>query len=187
MLVRGSTGTPARRSSAVLGIVRTHNGVIAVDSGERGGTTFTILLPVVTVLPTQSDGPETDVPWRATGKVLVVDDERSVCETAAGMLEHLGFETVEAHSGPDAIATFERLHSEIRLVLLDHAMPEMTGAETLKHLRGINPDVPVIITSGYNEPEIGMSTNEPRAAGFIKKPYRLARFSEELRAALDAH
>ena len=168
--------------AAVLGIVRTHHGLIAVDS-EAPGITFTTLLPSVSGQPVANDRQKETTAWQATGKVLVVDDERSVCQTAAAMLQRLGFDTVETFSGPEAIECFERLHAELRFVFLDHAMPGMNGTETFLRLRELDPEVPVIITSGYSEPEV-QSDDQPRPAGFVKKPYRLARLGEELRAVL---
>ena len=172
--------------ASVLGIVRSHQGVIAVDSGEESGTTFTTLLPAVNGEPIRDDQPQVDSAWQATGKVLVVDDDQAVCAAASAMLRHLGFETIEAFRGRQAIDLFEQYHSEIRFVLLDHAMPEMNGAETLFRLRGINPKVPVIITSGYSEPEITMSSDEAQPVAFIQKLYRLDRFSKAVRAVLNA-
>jgi PAS domain S-box-containing protein len=172
--------------AVVLGIVRSHQGVIAVDSDEESGTTFTTLLPAVNAETSRDDQPQVDSDWQVTGKVLVVDDDSAVCTTACAMLKHLGFETIEALGGREAVDMFERLHSEIRFVLLDHAMREMNGAETLLRLREINPDVPVIITSGYSETEIAMSSVEARPAGFLQKPYRLAHFREILRTTLNA-
>ncbi len=172
--------------AAVLGIMRSHQGVIAVDGGSECGSTFTTLLPSVPGASMASAASTADSRWRGQGKVLVVDDEQSVCETAAAMLRHLGFETVEAFSGPEAVGLFEQLQSEIRFVLLDYAMPEMNGAETLRRIRRIRPDVPVMMTSGYSEQEATMSSDEARPAGFIEKPYRLDRLSQALRAAIDA-
>ena len=172
--------------ASVLGIVRSHQGVIAVDSGEESGTTFTTLLPAVNGEPIRDDQPQVDSAWQVTGKVLVVDDDQAVCAAASAMLQHLGFDTIEAFRGREAIDLFEQLHSEIRFVLLDHAMPEMNGAETLFRLREINPKVPVIITSGYSEPEIAMSSNEAHPVAFIQKPYRLDRFTKAVRAVLNA-
>jgi len=172
--------------AVVLGIVRSHQGMIAVDRGEESGTTFTTLLPAVDSALLEDDNPRVDSAWNATGKVLVVDDESTVCAAASAMLQHLGFETIEAFRGRQAIDLFARLHHEIRFVLLDHAMPEMSGAETFLHLREIAPKVPVILTSGYSEPEIAISSPEARPAGFIKKPYRLNALKETLRAALTA-
>ncbi len=172
--------------AVVLGIVRSHQGVIAVDSDLGSGTTFTILLPAVNRESTEDNQPKVDSAWNATGKVLVVDDDRGVCTTASAMLQHLGFETIETFRGREAIDVFKKNHDEIRFVLLDHAMPEMNGTQTMRGLREISPEVTIIITSGYSETEIAMSADETKPAGFLQKPYRLDRLRETLRTTLEA-
>ncbi len=171
--------------AVVLGIVRSHQGVIAVDSDLGSGTTFTILLPAVSGESIEDHQPKVDSAWNVTGKVLVVDDERGVC-AAAAMLQHLGFETIEAFGGREAIDVFEKNHDEIRFVLLDHAMPEMNGTQTMRRLREISPEVTIIISSGYSETEIAMSADETKPAAFLQKPYRLDGLRETLRTTLEA-
>ncbi len=170
--------------AAVLGIVRSHRGVIAVDGSLGSGATFTTLLPLATEEAIVRDQPQCSSDWRAYGKALVVDDERAVCETAAFMLESLGFKAILAFSGSEAVGIFERLRAEIRVVLLDHAMPGMNGIETLCRMKEICPDIAVIITSGYGEPEISTLSDATGRTRFLRKPYRMSHLRETLRAAL---
>ena len=81
------------------------------------------LLPTVNAEPSGDDQPQVDSDWQVSGKVLVVDDDGAVCTTACAMLKHLGFETIEALGGREAIDLFERLHSRdsIRAVGPRHA------------------------------------------------------------------
>jgi len=172
--------------SAVLGIVRGHHGAITVKSKEGEGTTFRVLLP-----PSE-DAPHADIKsedesieWCPTGTVLVVDDEISVREAAVSMLEEVGFKTLEACDGEEAVDIYRRQCDEISLVLLDVTMPKLDGVECFRQLRDINADVRVILSSGYNEKDATQSFAEDDLAGFVQKPYRMETLIAHLRQVLE--
>jgi CheY-like chemotaxis protein len=105
--------------------------------------------------------------------VLVVDDEDAIRSIAEESLQNLGFETIACCDGLEAIEVFERRRREIRLVLLDLVMPKLDGTQTLKRLLEIDPDVRVILSSGYPG-ETGVGRDLPEGAvAFLGKPYRL--------------
>lgn len=170
--------------AAVLGIVASHQGVIAVDDREGGGAVFTTLLPLVDRAYAAEDLATDESAWRGSGKVLVVDDEHDVRATAACLLRHMGFETVEASGGREAVELFEQQHAEIRAVLMDHVMPGMDGAEASRRLREIDASTPVVITSGYGRPKVEGPDEGGNVVGYIRKPYRQERLGQGLRAAL---
>jgi CheY-like chemotaxis protein len=158
--------------AAVLGIVRGHRGAIKVASDPGHGSTFTVLLPV-------SDEPAQDRPAAARaavqpgrGKILVVDDEDLVRDVAEATLTRSGFEVLIAGDGLRALAIVRRQGHELAAVVLDLTMPHMNGEETFHELRRLFPDLPVILTSGYNEPDATGRFAAPGPAGFLKKPYR---------------
>jgi PAS domain S-box-containing protein len=161
--------------AAVLGIVRGHAGSIDVQSRLGEGTTIRVLYPVADgavtapqALPTSAD----EARRAGVGTVLVVDDEHAVRTLARRTLERAGFEVVTAENGAEALEVFGEHHDKIVGVLLDLTMPVMGGAETFRRLRAIDPDVRVVLSSGYNEQEASEHFGQGRLVGFVQKPYR---------------
>jgi len=172
--------------SAVLGIVRGHKGAIKVCSEQGKGTTLRLLFPVIegeggarVSLPEQAD-----TLWRATGTVLVVDDEPAVLSTAIMMLSRLGFETLTASDGQDGIDVFRQHQHEIVAVLLDMTMPGLDGAACFRELRRIDADVAIVLMSGYSEREVTRGFAGQGLAGFIQKPFLPAALAEVMRLAI---
>jgi len=171
--------------SAVLGIVRGHRGVLHVYSELDRGTTFKVLFPAI-------QGKRSSVPqpsakpgeWKGTGTVLLVDDEESVRSLGTRMLERIGFQTLVATNGQEALELYRVRGEDISLVLLDLTMPRMDGEEAFRQLRRINPEVRVVMTSGYTEMEVEPRFAGKRLYGFLQKPYTLDALTACLRDAL---
>jgi two-component system cell cycle sensor histidine kinase/response regulator CckA len=157
--------------AAVSGIVRGHQGSIAVSSARGKGTCFTLLFPA------EEHGVTT--PKVATRKdtqlhhavVLVVDDDRSVREVAKRALESQGYTVLLADSGLAAIDVFRRHAAEIAVVILDLSMPKMGGDAALPELKRMRPEVRVVVSSGYAVDETMKFFRGERVSGFIQKPY----------------
>ncbi len=168
--------------SAMLGILRGHHAGIKIYSEPGRGTTFQLFFPASETPLAQDAGPQPERETLLQGLVLVVDDEPVILETAAAALRHMGFTVLSARDGVEGLEIFRAHSSEIRLVLLDLTMPRMDGRETFQALRQIRPDLPVILSSGYNEQESAQGFLGQGLAGFIQKPYSL----KELRAVITA-
>ena len=169
--------------AAVLGIVRGHKGAIKVYSEVDKGTSFKILLP--------ASGKSADLPIPVTntednqwsGTVLLVDDEETVRGVGTEMLKELGFTAITACDGQEAIEIF-RSNSNVAFVILDLTMPHVDGVQCFRELRQINPEVKVIMSSGFNEQEVTQKFVGKGLAGFIQKPYKLTVLREAIRAII---
>jgi len=175
--------------SAILGIVRGHNGAIKVYSEVGKGTTFKVLFPMTAALASP-DAPAISAAdnslWTGQGMILVVDDEAGLRETASLMLEDIGFQVMVACDGVEAVEIFSRLHATIDAVLLDMTMPKMDGKTAFREMRRIDPDTKVILSSGYNEQEATSHFAGKGLAGFIQKPYRLEALRKKLQGIFSA-
>ncbi len=170
--------------AAVLGIVRKHRGAIKVASERGKGTTFSILFPAVAASAARPEAEAQPPAWRGTGTILLVDDEEPVRNVAAQMLEHCGFHPLIASDGREAIDLFRQHQAEIAGVLLDLTMPHMDGEQTFRELRRLQPDLRVILSSGYSDSEVMQRfANEP-LAGALEKPYQLQALCAKLREVL---
>jgi len=155
--------------AAVLGIVRGHAGAIKVYSSPGRGTTFKVFFPASSQEALELVKPKPK--YKGTGLVLVVDDDPGVRSAARRMLQFFGFDVIEAENGRIGAALFEKRAAEVTLVLLDMTMPEMGGEETFREIRRVRDDVPVILSSGYNEIEATRRFTSKGLAGFLQKPF----------------
>jgi len=125
--------------------------------------------------------------WQGSGLVLVVDDEAPVLRFASGLLAVLGFDVVAATDGDLALEVFRRYREQILLVLLDLTIPGMDAYSLLAVLARDAPDIPVVLSSGYDAADQQTRWTDPPVAGFLAKPYRLEEIRAILHSALAAH
>lgn len=124
--------------------------------------------------------------WRSTGLVMVVDDEPTVRDVAAELLEVMGLTPHTCEDGESALAYFKQHAAEVRLVLLDARMPGMDGEATLREMQKLRRDVRVVLSSGLTDPGAAGQFAEGELAGFLHKPFELDDFADAVRAALES-
>jgi len=170
--------------SAVLGIVRGHRGTLTLASEPGVGTSFAVLLPVSKAAP-PAESPVAVRPAARTGAgtILVVDDEPAVRLLAQRVLERYGYQVLTAENGKVALDVVE-CHPEIRAVVLDLAMPVMSGDTAARLLRDSRPRLPLILSSGYSESEATDRFGEDLLSGFLQKPYTAQRLAEKIAEVL---
>ncbi len=184
--------------AAVLGIVRGHQGGLRVTSTPGKGTVFQLLFPLAlateepAALREGADG-AAEAPVKIPAEVaaggqdrvvLVIDDEQPVREAVTDILELEEVPVICAADGAQGVALYRQYAARISLVLLDLSMPGLSGEETLHQLQQINPEVRVVLSSGYSQAEISPRFDGEGLAGFIQKPYDVATLVSEVRRAL---
>jgi PAS domain S-box-containing protein len=172
--------------SMVQGVLGQHGGTVRLESLLDKGTTVTLSLPSVAAPvpalpapPSIASGRLRDVSGRK--KVLVVDDEPMLRRLSGRMLKTFGYECIEAQDGAVAVERFRESPGEFAFVLLDVVMPVMSGVEALPLLRGIDPDVRVVLCTGYFLDELTSDAFDSGALTYLGKPYLL----KNLREAVD--
>jgi PAS domain S-box-containing protein len=161
--------------SQVFGFAKQSGGEIRVSSKAGEGSTFTLYLPKAEAPENTAGAAPASAAARGGGRILVVEDNPQVGEFARQLLEDLGYETIWA---PDAECALELLgREEVDLVFTDVVMPGMSGVELAKRLRRSDPDLPVVLTSGYSH-----VLAEEGAHGFplLHKPYSVEALSDAL-------
>jgi len=176
--------------AAVLGIIRGHRGAIRICSEIGKGTTITVLFPAMRSKTSDTDGEgqgdesQIDEAWKCSGTVLLVDDEESVRAIGTRMLQRLGLTVLIACDGREGVDVFREHQDEIACVVLDMIMPHMDGKDAFDELRRISSDVPVIMSSGYDEERITRRFAGKDLAGFIQKPYEFQELRNTMHSVL---
>jgi CheY-like chemotaxis protein len=164
--------------SMVQGLTEQSGGMIAIDSVKGEGTTVSLFLPTID----KEDCPKEKTVATASGEkigdrpltVLAVDDDALVLMNTTLMLEDMGHQVIEAYSGQEALSTMRREDIRIDLVITDHSMPRMTGAELAAEIAVEWPGLPVVLATGYAELPEGSGNHLPR----LPKPFSQQQLSD---------
>ena len=171
--------------SIVYGIVEENGGRILCYSEPTVGTTFKIYFPAIEENPGSHYAKRGEPLKGQSETILVVDDEPRLTELASIMLTDANYRVITASNGKEALELYEKHREEIRLVILDLMMPVMAGEECLGALLRMDPKVRVLVASGGLRLGMAEDFKERGAKGFIKKPFDMLQFLEEIRKAID--
>ena len=171
--------------SMVYNIVQQHQGIIDVESEPGKGTTMKVFLPYLD----EGDEEKTTTKKttklnRGTGVILVVDDEKPLRQVAAGILEKAGYTAITAEDGQQALQIFTDQQESIEMVLLDMSMPVMSGIDVFTAIRDINPDIKVLVTSGFGLDGKVQKILDMGASNFISKPFNAESLTQKVKQVL---
>lgn len=170
----------------VYGAVKTHGGVLEIDSEEGQGTTVHIYLPL---LQEQRSEERVDDQQAVSGlgqSVLLVDDDEVILETVAEVLRSLGYLVVEAGNGAEALEYYRQHHHEIAIVLTDMVMPVMGGVELIRQVRKLNGTIPVIMMTGYDFSSRGEEVEKFENFELLNKPVTIHELSQLMHTMMES-
>ncbi|MFB3926140.1 MAG: PAS domain S-box protein [Syntrophales bacterium] len=170
--------------ASAYGIIKNHGGYLSVYSEKGHGTTFHIYLPASGKEAHNEDTVQNETK-KGTETVLFVDDEEVIVKVTKEILESLGYRVVTAGNGAEAIRIYRAEFKKIDLVIVDMIMPEMNGGQVFDQLRKINPEVRVILSSGYSLNGDALKIMDRGCRSFIQKPFNSHQLSTKIREVLD--
>lgn len=166
--------------ASVYGIIKGHHGFIEVESAVSGGTTFYIYIPASeSTIPETAANPSETI-LRGEGTILLVDDEEGILEIGKSMLENLGYQVITSRTAEEALACYETQKERIKLVLLDMIIPGMNGGKIYDRIKTINPQVKVLLISGYSIEGEAREILARGCNGFIQKPFKIKELSKKI-------
>ena len=175
--------------ASAYGIIKNHNGFINCYSELGHGTTFNVYFPVCEeTYPPEDGGADGELVEGVPGgdeTILFVDDDEEIITVGRKILASLGYTVLVASGGQAAVDLFIDQQDRIALVILDYVMPGMGGREVFETLKQIQPEVKVLLSSGYSSTDQVAALIEKGCRGFIQKPYDTVKMSRTIRTILD--
>jgi len=177
-----SRGTGLGLASA-YGIIKNHGGIINAHSMIGQGSTFDVYLPASPKKIVQKEELNREA-LKGSETVLLIDDEDIIIDIGGQILERLGYRTLMARSGEEAIEIYQANKNEINIVILDMIMPDMGGGETYDRLKKINPEIKVLLSSGFSIDGQASEIINRGCNAFIQKPFNVEQLSRKIRGIL---
>ena len=171
--------------ASVYGIINNHGGFIVVDSKKGEGTNFSIYLPPSKMKVAKETKSSKGEMLKGTETILLTDDEDMILEISAQMLAKLGYKVLTARSGEETITIYKKSMNNVDMVILDMIMPDVGGGETFNSLKEINPEIKVLLSSGYSVDGQAKGILDRGCNGFIQKPFNIKQLSRKVREVLE--
>jgi signal transduction histidine kinase/CheY-like chemotaxis protein len=170
--------------ATVYGIVKQTGGFVFVDTEVGTGTRFRIYLPRVEGTPDAGEASAEPVRQRASGTILLVEDEAAVRRLARRVLEQVGYTVLEAPDGPEALRLVDRWDGDIDLAVTDVIMPGMSGQELSARLRATRPWLKILYVSGYTDDAILQHGTLLPNTAFLQKPFTPGALAQRVAEAM---
>jgi PAS domain S-box-containing protein len=166
--------------ASAYGIIKGYNGIITCYSELGHGTTFNIYLPAMAKKAVRQEQREAAVVHKQM-TILLVDDEKTITDVTGAMLSKLGHTVIVARGGREAVVSY-RVHRErIDLIVMDMIMPDMSGGEAIEHIKSINPDARILLSSGYSIDGMAREIMDRCGVqGFIQKPFQINQLVDKI-------
>jgi len=173
--------------ASVYGIIKHHGGFINVYSENGEGSTFNVYLPASTAEKIEQDAVISKKQiLRGNETILFVDDENMIIDVGKQMLEIMGYKILTANNGKQAIDIYKKNMAKIDIVILDMIMPDIGGSEVYDRLKKINPEIKVLLSSGYSVNGQATEILNRGCDGFIQKPFSIKNLSNKLKEMLNS-
>ena len=172
--------------ASVYGIIKSHGGYIEVESEKDRGSTFNIFLPASRKKISESQGP-TEAGAAKGGLILIADDKDLVLGVGFSFLNKLGYTALTAINGYEAVEIYQKNCDAISLVILDMMMPHMGGGQAYDKLKKVNPEVKVLLSSGYSIDGQAQEILDRGCDGFIQKPFGMKELAGKINEILTSH
>ncbi|MHB8844462.1 MAG: PAS domain S-box protein [Nitrospirota bacterium] len=173
--------------SVVYGIVKQHEGAVAVYSEPGQGTTFRIYLPAAAAKAgrEKAAAEAEERPAGGTETVLLAEDDRTVRDMTRTLLENFGYTVITAADGAEAVEAFRENADRVQLLLFDLVMPRMSGADAYEAIRNIRPGIKIIVQSGYDPDMVRRKALLEQNVLVLNKPVPMAVLLRAIRSVLD--
>ncbi|OVE77607.1 hypothetical protein BVX99_02240 [bacterium F16] len=167
----------------LCGILLEHGGDIFLTTQDSGITAVTLAMPTQQSESNMFREDSFDeAQLKGTETVLLVDDEGSIWDVVIDMLQKLGYTVILAENGLDCVEIYKENADQIDLILLDMVMPQMNGHDAFFKLKEIDPEVKVLVQSGYIQQKEAQDVLNSGALGFLQKPYRMQELAAKIRS-----
>jgi PAS domain S-box-containing protein len=170
--------------STVLGIVEQHNGLIQVQSSPKEGTIFKLFFPITESEVKSQLLEEDNMPETGTEKILLVDDEKMLLGLGKEILSTLGYQVTTEENSIEALNIVKKDINRFDLIITDQTMPGLSGKELAQEINSLNPNIPIIICSGFSTQVSEEDTGQFGISAYCSKPLRIAELSQVIKKSL---